>query len=145
MRIEYLLEKNMRKKDAHESILTPKCRPTDAQGVPKGSKSYPPGHHFFGIVLCFFKTHRPRASPTPPGRLPSAPAGPFLASKPTKICRELMKNITTAEALLIILVLVIGCQKNPMTTYTHTHKQTHAHTYTHTHTHLHTHTDTHLL
>ena len=119
-------------------------------GRTKGSKalqSVPPRASFFKIFLDFFKTHRPRASPTPPGRLPSAPAGPFLASKPTKNCRELMQNITAAGALLIILGLVIERQKNPMTTYTHTHKQTrpHVHAYAHTHTlaHILAHTDTH--
>ena len=49
IRIENQFEKNMRKKDAREAIWTPKCRPTDAQGFPKGSKACSPGLHFFGF------------------------------------------------------------------------------------------------
>ena len=116
---------------------------------PKGLQSVFPRASFFLIFLGFFKTHRPRASPTPPGRLPAPPRDHFWHQNPPKIGRESMKNTTPAEALLIILGLVNDCQKSPMTTYPHTRKQTHAptrtriRTHTHTHTHVHTHTHTH--
>ena len=136
---EHLLEI----KHAKKTSMNPFLRPKSIRRTPKGSQRAPNraplGITFGRVFLGIFKTHPSGTSRASP----AITAGPLFASKPTKICRELMQNITTAEALLIILVLVIGCQKNLMTTYTHTHKQTHAHTYTHTHTHLHTHRHTH--
>ena len=140
------IENRIEIKHVKKTSMNPFLRPKSIRRTPKGAQRdpnrAPPGFTFGGFFR-LFQNPPSRDVPDSSRASPATPAGPFLASKPTKICRELMKNITTAEALLIILGLIIECQKNPMTTYTHTHKQTHAHTYTHTHTHLHTHRHTH--
>ena len=143
-RIENQLDKNVRKKDASEAIRTPKCRPTDAQGVPKGSKSYTPGHHFFGFFFMLFQSPPPKGVHDPSQASPGVFAGPFLASKPA----ENRSRINEKHYPRGSIVDYFGSRKwMPEKSHdnvpAHAQTNTHAHTYTHTHTHTHTHTYTH--